>query len=672
MKQAPVAPPSATSTSSTSPLPCARLVPSRARGAAAPVLAGWLALTVACRSSQPVPTPAELFEPDPNHHFAASTGEVEVVGLSGHRVCFSTDGTEPSQAGGTCSGPSAQPLPAEHRITLTCAEGASASSVRGVKLAFDWDGHDGVTATGNFMLDCATAEADGDGDGVSDGRDNCPSTPNPTQADVDGDGVGDACVAVGAPDADRDRRPDATDNCPTVWNVRQGDDDRDGVGDVCDATPRGEPQLPWANGVLVRAVATWTDEVKCALNGCQDPSAPGSWTANCDGGGTVEWKVGLNGLRAASTFTYRACRHTVSVAGLGGAPGAVPEDGGAPGLVSVTLTVDGALSQDTDFNGNGNESGTLSVAGSFTGSVASHVILANRARAAGSAFAVSCSADPLPEAACAPDNLVVRYLYPDWSCEPGGCPAPPAPLTDGDGDGVFDAYDNCPSTPNPSQANADFDAAGDACDESTATTEDSDGDGLPDAADDCPGVANPGQEDADHDGVGDACDETPGGGLPSNPDATPAPAFWALKVKAGGRCLADQSGALTSAATCEPSAREQQWEMVEADGGRRSFRNRGTGQCLAATNWFGALGMAACETAGDGAAWLLERYEQGGFDPSFPIRLRSVAQGYCLYTDGTGLVYATQWNCDLLGTQDGRKIGLYPEGNFSVSPLQPR
>ena len=63
----------------------------------------------------------------------------------------------------------------------------------------------------------------------------------------------------------------------------------------------------WDNGVLARAVAKWTDEVKCTLNGCKNPSAPGSWSASCDGSGTVGWNVGLNGFRAASTFTYKGC-----------------------------------------------------------------------------------------------------------------------------------------------------------------------------------------------------------------------------------------------------------------------------------------------------------------------------------------------------------------------------
>ncbi|HMO03567.1 MAG TPA: glycoside hydrolase family 31 protein [Kiritimatiellia bacterium] len=58
---------------------------------------------------------------------------------------------------------------------------------------------------------------------------------------------------------------------------------------------------------------------------------------------------------------------------------------------------------------------------------------------------------------------------------------------DTDGDGIFDANDNCPTTPNANQA-------------------DTDGDGVGNACDNCPTVANANQADADNDGIGDVCD----------------------------------------------------------------------------------------------------------------------------------------------------------------------
>ncbi len=70
--------------------------------------------------------------------------------------------------------------------------------------------------------------------------------------------------------------------------------------------------------------------------------------------------------------------------------------------------------------------------------------------------------------------------------------------------------DNCPSVPNPDQADLDDDGLGDACDSCT----DFDGDGFGDpghpantcADDNCPSVFNADQSDFDGDGTGDACD----------------------------------------------------------------------------------------------------------------------------------------------------------------------
>ena len=161
---------------------------------------------------------------------------------------------------------------------------------------------------------------------------------------------------------------------------------------------------------------------------------------------------------------------------------------------------------------------------------------------------------------------------------------------------MFDPYDNCPDAPNPSQANADFDAMGDACDPST-TLSDSDHDGAPDAGDHCASVANPGQEDVDHDGIGDVCDEvreldadgdgvvdakddcpkvanptqldsdSAGIGDAGNPTPNGTPAFWALKAKIG-RCLYDRRRRHRVDRACDPTQRNQQWECSTLAAGR--------------------------------------------------------------------------------------------------------
>lgn len=128
------------------------------------------------------------------------------------------------------------------------------------------------------------------------------------------------------------------------------------------------------------------------------------------------------------------------------------------------------------------------------------------------------------------------------------CPeSPDADQADADGDGAGDVCDVCPATADPDQADADGDGSGDACDLCPAVADDGhrfdtdgdgfgdrcdnsplianpdqadgDADGIGDVSDNCPSVANPGQEDADEDGVGDACDA-----CVDDPDPACAPA----------------------------------------------------------------------------------------------------------------------------------------------------
>ncbi len=83
------------------------------------------------------------------------------------------------------------------------------------------------------------------------------------------------------------------------------------------------------------------------------------------------------------------------------------------------------------------------------------------------------------------------------------CSSSDDPLPDGDGDGIPNATDNCPTVANADQVDSNNDGVGDAC------SIDTDGDGIFDFQDNCPANDNPNQEDGDGDGVGDVCDNCP-------------------------------------------------------------------------------------------------------------------------------------------------------------------
>ncbi len=82
--------------------------------------------------------------------------------------------------------------------------------------------------------------------------------------------------------------------------------------------------------------------------------------------------------------------------------------------------------------------------------------------------------------------------------------------------------------------------------------------------------------------------------------------------------------------------------------------------------------MPPCTVGTSNQQWALERYDQGGFDAQHPMRLHSAAYNYCVYTNDTSDVFASQGNCGLLGTQNYRKIGIYADGDFTRMPLQPQ
>jgi cysteine-rich repeat protein len=114
------------------------------------------------------------------------------------------------------------------------------------------DDNDGVSDEDEIDRGTNPLDPDTDADGALDGRDNCPDAENRDQADFDGDGTGDACdddddndgltdetewerqTDPYNPDTDGDGIDDGRDNCPLVANQSQRDFDRDGDGNACD------------------------------------------------------------------------------------------------------------------------------------------------------------------------------------------------------------------------------------------------------------------------------------------------------------------------------------------------------------------------------------------------------------------------------------------------------
>ncbi len=100
---------------------------------------------------------------------------------------------------------------------------------------------------------------DADGDGIDDSTDNCPKVFNPVrpmdqgkQGDADADNKGDACdpcpqdatdacTPKDFADIDGDGWSNGVDNCPDTHNGMQLDKDQDGKGDACDTCAEKNP-----------------------------------------------------------------------------------------------------------------------------------------------------------------------------------------------------------------------------------------------------------------------------------------------------------------------------------------------------------------------------------------------------------------------------------------------
>ena len=310
---------------------------------------------------------------------------------------------------------------------------------------------------------------DFDSDGIPDFRDNCPITANPDQADGDGDGLGDVCdditdsdgdgvandvdcdpadpsvtsspgqacddgngdtfndaldancncVGEAASDFDSDGIPDFRDNCPITANPGQADVDGDGLGDACDDVNNNDLD---EDGVL--------DDVDCDP---ADPSVTSSPGQACDDGNGDTFNDALD-----------ANCNCVGEAALDFDSDGIPD---FRDNCPITANPDQA---DVDGDGLGDACDDV-----------------NNNDQDGDGVPDDVDCDPM-------DASVTSS--PGQACD------------DGNGDTFNDALDaNCNCV---GEAASDFD-----------------NDGIPDFRDNCPTTANGDQADADGNGIGDACDE---------------------------------------------------------------------------------------------------------------------------------------------------------------------
>jgi hypothetical protein len=164
-----------------------------------------------------------------------------------------------------------------------------------------------------------------------------------------------------------------------------------------------------------------------------------------------------------------------------------------------------------------------------------------------------------------------------------------ADLTDSDGDGITDTFDNAPEIFNPPTVDMDADGAinrfdqldNDADGVGDPADADDDDDGVPDDGDNCPFVYNPEQLDVDGDGRGAACDprndlDSDGDGVTDPPldevlaaQARMANAKWAsgdthfvVRIDALSRAFQNEfTQTLTDAAILSPA----EWELKKFD-----------------------------------------------------------------------------------------------------------
>jgi hypothetical protein len=427
----------------------------------------------------------------------------------------------------------------------------SGSEVPASCASVDGDADDDAIA--NLADNCPTvsnaAQTDGDGDFSGDECDNCPAVSNAGQVDTDGDTQGDACD----PDGDNDGVPGATDvddlnpsRCADADS--DGCDDcalgSDGFGPLADHDPTSDGPDGDADGACDAGDTCPADPLKTAsgLCGCGvadvDTDTDVDGTADCID--NCPWVSNADQTNADGDSIGDLCDdcdedpdndidgdgRCGDVDNCPALSNASQTDSDGDGIGDACDLCASDASNDFDFDG---------VCGAVDNCPSVHNVV--QADADGDTQGDACDpdgdSDGVPGAADVDDLNPSRCADVDVDfcddCAAGsdgfGPLADNDPANDGadaDGDGICDLGDGCPGD--------SAKTAPGICGCGVADI-DTDADGTFDCNDNCPTVPNPGQADADADGAGDPCDN--GGTVSLEWDPVAAEGEWTYRVYYG-------------------------------------------------------------------------------------------------------------------------------------------